>query len=174
MSGFLDSMAESSLTRVRAARRLESYADLERRAQGMRRGPALRLSPAGFDVIAELKLRSPAAGRLGDVSEDWLGRIAAYARAGAAAVSVLQTALTKASESPVSLYHLGMAEALAGQHKYAEALPHAEQADKLLTANAVSPGAKAMGAEAHQLLLDVRAKASSGAGNPGAETAARP
>jgi tetratricopeptide (TPR) repeat protein len=33
----------------------------------------------------------------------------------AAAVSVLQTALTKASESPVSLYHLGMAEALAGQ-----------------------------------------------------------
>jgi len=33
----------------------------------------------------------------------------------AAAVSVLQTVLTKASESPVSLYHLGMAEALAGQ-----------------------------------------------------------
>jgi tetratricopeptide (TPR) repeat protein len=33
----------------------------------------------------------------------------------AAAVSVLQTALTRSSESPVSLYHLGMAEALAGQ-----------------------------------------------------------
>jgi predicted Zn-dependent protease len=33
----------------------------------------------------------------------------------AAAVSVLQTVLTKTSESPVSLYHLGMAEALAGQ-----------------------------------------------------------
>ena len=70
--------------------------------------------------------------------------------------------------------HLIWAEALAGQHKYAEALPHAEQAEKLLTANAVSPGAKAMGAEAHQLLLDVRAKASSGAGDPDAETATRP
>ena len=70
--------------------------------------------------------------------------------------------------------HLIWAEALAGQHKYAEALPHAEQAEKLLTANAVSPGAKAMGAEAHQLLLDVRAKASSGAGNPGVETATQP
>ena len=33
----------------------------------------------------------------------------------AAAVSVLQTVLAKTSESPVSLYHLGMAEALAGQ-----------------------------------------------------------
>jgi indole-3-glycerol phosphate synthase len=108
MSGFLDSMAESSLTRVRAARRLESYADLERRAQGMRRGPALRLSPAGFDVIAELKLRSPAAGRLGDVSEDWLGRIAAYARAGAAAVSVL----TEPSRFDGSLDHLSQAAAV--------------------------------------------------------------
>jgi predicted Zn-dependent protease len=33
----------------------------------------------------------------------------------AAAVSVLQTVLAKTSDSPVSLYHLGMAEALAGQ-----------------------------------------------------------
>jgi predicted Zn-dependent protease len=33
----------------------------------------------------------------------------------AAAVAALQTALAKASNSPVSLYHLGMAEALAGQ-----------------------------------------------------------
>lgn len=35
--------------------------------------------------------------------------------AAAAAVSVLQTVLAKTSDSPVSLYHLGMAEALAGQ-----------------------------------------------------------
>jgi tetratricopeptide (TPR) repeat protein len=33
----------------------------------------------------------------------------------AAAVTALQSALAKASDSPVSLYHLGMAEALAGQ-----------------------------------------------------------
>jgi hypothetical protein len=39
--------------------------------------------------------------------------------------------------------HMIWAEALAGQHKYQEALPHAEMADKLL-ANAVSPGGKLM------------------------------
>jgi tetratricopeptide (TPR) repeat protein len=37
----------------------------------------------------------------------------------AAAVSALQTALAKAANSPVSLYHLGMAEALAGQREAA-------------------------------------------------------
>ena len=68
-------------------------------------GPPLRLSPAGFDVIAELKLRSPAAGVLGDESEDWLGRIAAYARGGAAAVSVL----TEPSRFDGSLEHLRQA-----------------------------------------------------------------
>jgi serine/threonine-protein kinase len=51
--------------------------------------------------------------------------------------------------------HLIWAQALEGQHKYEEALSHAEIADKLLD-NAVSPGAKVMDAEAHQLLLDVR------------------
>ena len=53
--------------------------------------------------------------------------------------------------------HLIWARALAGQHKYEEALPHAETADKLL-ANPISPGAKQMTAEAHQVLMDVQAK----------------
>lgn len=53
--------------------------------------------------------------------------------------------------------HMIWGEALVGQHKYAEALPHAVIADKLLL-NAISPGAKMMSAEAHQLLLDVQAK----------------
>lgn len=53
--------------------------------------------------------------------------------------------------------HMLWAEALAGQQKYAEALPHAEMADKLL-ANSVSPGAKLMSAEAHQALEEIRAK----------------
>jgi tetratricopeptide (TPR) repeat protein len=53
--------------------------------------------------------------------------------------------------------HMIWAEALVGQQKYAEALPHAQIADKLLL-NAISPGAKLMSAEAHQVLVDVQAK----------------
>ncbi|HLZ97660.1 MAG TPA: indole-3-glycerol-phosphate synthase [Steroidobacteraceae bacterium] len=105
MSGLLDEMARSSTARVRAALRLESFAELERRARETRPGPPLRLSPAGFDVIAELKLRSPAAGRLGNESQDWLGRIAAYGRGGAAAVSVL----TEPSRFDGSMDHLRQA-----------------------------------------------------------------
>jgi indole-3-glycerol phosphate synthase len=89
MSGFLDEMASLSAARVVQALRLESAAALERRARQAAPSAPLRLSPLGFDVIAELKLRSPAAGLLGDASQDWLGRVAAYARGGAAAVSVL-------------------------------------------------------------------------------------
>jgi indole-3-glycerol phosphate synthase len=88
MSGFLDEMARSSEARVLEAKRRESYADLEARAARAPAAARLRLSP-GFDVIAELKLRSPAAGQLGDRSQNPLGRIADYARGGAAAVSVL-------------------------------------------------------------------------------------
>jgi indole-3-glycerol phosphate synthase len=66
------------------------------------------LSAAGFDVIAELKLRSPAAGALGDANEDWLGRVAAYAHGGAAAVSVL----TEPSRFDGSLEHLRRAAAV--------------------------------------------------------------
>lgn len=54
--------------------------------------------------------------------------------------------------------HLIWAEALVGQHRDQEALPHAEIADKLLAAGAISPGAKRMGAEAHQLLLQIRSR----------------
>jgi len=108
MSGFLDDMARSSAARVHAAQQCESSAALERRARGTPPGPPLRLSPAGFDVIAELKLRSPAAGQLGAESEDWLGRIAAYARGGAAAVSVL----TEPSRFDGSLEHLRQAAAI--------------------------------------------------------------
>jgi indole-3-glycerol phosphate synthase len=107
MSGFLNEMTRSSTARVQSARQRESFAELERRALGTPPAPALRLSSAGFDVIAELKLRSPAAGQLGDESQDWLGRIAAYARGGAAAVSVL----TEPSRFDGSLEHLSRAAA---------------------------------------------------------------
>jgi indole-3-glycerol phosphate synthase len=102
VSGLLDEMRESSAERVRQALRRESAAALARRAAKAPAAPALRLSPAGFDVIAELKLRSPAAGVLKDAAHDWRARIAAYARAGAAAVSVL----TEPTRFDGSLEHL--------------------------------------------------------------------
>jgi len=108
MSGFLDDMARSSAARVAEAIRHESASALERRARRAAPSNPLRLSASGFDVIAELKLRSPAAGRLGGESEDWLGRVAAYARGGAAAVSVL----TEPSRFDGSLEHLRQAAAL--------------------------------------------------------------
>jgi len=112
VSRFLDDMARSSAERVLRAQRLEPQATLERRAHEAPRGPALRLSPGGFDVIAELKLRSPAAGVLRLESDDWLGRITAYARGGAAAVSVL----TEPSRFDGSLEHLRLAAAALAPH----------------------------------------------------------
>jgi indole-3-glycerol phosphate synthase len=108
MSGFLDDMARSSAARAAEALRHESADALERRARQTAPSAPLRLSALGFDVIAELKLRSPAAGVLGDESQDWLGRVAAYARGGAAAVSVL----TEPTRFDGSLEHLRRAAAV--------------------------------------------------------------
>ena len=107
MSGFLDDMAARSAARVAEAIRHESADALERRARRAAPSAPLRLSPLGFDVIAELKLRSPAAGPLGNEREDWLGRVTAYARGGAAAVSVL----TEPARFDGSLEHLRKAAA---------------------------------------------------------------
>lgn len=105
MSGFLDDMARSSALRVAEAQARESLDALERRAKAAPGSAPLRLSNAGFDVIAELKLKSPAAGRLGEQSDDWLKRVEDYARGGAAAVSVL----TEPSRFDGSLEHLRQA-----------------------------------------------------------------
>ena len=56
--------------------------------------------------------------------------------------------------------HLLWAQALVGQHRDREALPHAEIADKLLAMGAVSPGGKLMGAEAHQVLVEIQSRLS--------------
>jgi len=102
MSGFLEEMARSSAERVSRALARESVEALARRARQVLPAPPLRLSTSGFDVIAELKLRSPAAGVLKDASHDWRDRVERYARAGAAAVSVL----TEPSRFDGSLDHL--------------------------------------------------------------------
>jgi indole-3-glycerol phosphate synthase len=69
------------------------------------RPPQLVLSPEKFDVIAEVKLRSPAAGSLAANDAGVVDRVADYARAGAAAVSVL----TEPSRFDGSLDHLRQA-----------------------------------------------------------------
>ena len=102
MSTFLNDMARSSAERAAEAKRRESVGALERRARRTPAAPPLRLSAGGFDVIAELKLRSPAMGALGAAAEDLFARVASYAQGGAAAVSVL----TEPSRFDGSLEHL--------------------------------------------------------------------
>jgi indole-3-glycerol phosphate synthase len=106
MSGdFLKRMAERSRDRVEAAMRLCPAARM--REQARECGVPLPLVPhaSGFDVIAELKLRSPAAGELRGPQEDIGSRVSRYATAGAAAVSVL----TEPSEFQGELAHLQLA-----------------------------------------------------------------
>jgi indole-3-glycerol phosphate synthase len=71
------------------------------RVRQVARGPVLKLSGA-FDVIAELKLRSPAYGALGASTDDVEARVGAYARGGAVMVSVL----TEPSRFDGDLSHL--------------------------------------------------------------------
>jgi indole-3-glycerol phosphate synthase len=110
---FLEVMAAASRARVRAARERNPDAELTERARRAPPAPALRLDPSGFDLIAELKLRSPAAGALVAGGADDAGgpevvrRVSAYARAGAAAVSVL----TEPSRFDGALEHLAAAAA---------------------------------------------------------------
>lgn len=88
-SDFLTQMATGSRQRVEAARAACPQAELMARALDTPAPPTLRLQQGGFDLIAELKLRSPAAGLLRGPGESVAARVTAYARAGAAAVSVL-------------------------------------------------------------------------------------
>jgi indole-3-glycerol phosphate synthase len=89
VSDFLQQMAASSHDRLRAAKRTHSEATLLQKALATPSPPRLTADPARFDLIAELKLRSPAVGQLKSSDENVEDRVTTYARAGAAAVSVL-------------------------------------------------------------------------------------
>jgi indole-3-glycerol phosphate synthase len=103
VSGFLEEMAEASRARLRSAMQRRTQAALEEAARSTPAPPPLRLAADRFDLIAELKLRSPALGALAaGTALDLESRVAAYARAGAAAVSVL----TEPSRFDGSLEHL--------------------------------------------------------------------
>ncbi len=98
-------MAAASRARVRAARAQLDDSALAQICRQLPAPPALRRDPRGFDLIAELKLRSPAAGRLATADVDVPRQVTAYARAGAAAVSVL----TEPERFDGSLAHLAAA-----------------------------------------------------------------
>jgi len=99
---FLAAMARSSGARVERARALCPRPQMRALAFASAPPVPLRLSSQGFDLIAEVKLRSPAAGVLGEGTADLGARVALYARAGAAAVSIL----TEPSRFDGSLEHL--------------------------------------------------------------------
>lgn len=132
---FLARMAEASRERVRAARARESEAALERRALAQPPAPALRLDT--FDVIAELKLRSPAAGTLAASDFDPRAQLASYVRGGAAAVSVL----TEPTEFKGELAHLAAAAAaLAPERRPAMRKDFLVDAYQVLEARAAGAG----------------------------------
>ncbi len=107
---FLARMADASRERVRSARARESEAALRVRAMATPVPPALQLGE--FDLIAELKLRSPAAGTLVEPRFDRRTQLDAYAAGGAAAISIL----TEPDEFNGSLAHLQEAASVLEPH----------------------------------------------------------
>jgi indole-3-glycerol phosphate synthase len=108
---FLATMARSSRARADAARSREPEATLRARALATPAAPALLLD-GRFDLIAELKLRSPARGLLSSAVGDLESRVTAYAAAGAAIVSVL----TEPERFDGELEHLARASAALRPH----------------------------------------------------------
>ena len=106
--GLLEEMATGSAARVAAARALEPEHALRARALASPTPLPLQRSVHGFDLIAELKLRSPALGELAAQTRDPLERLIDYARGGAAAVSVL----TEPTRFDGRLEHLAEAAAV--------------------------------------------------------------
>ena len=105
--GLLSDMAAGSEQRLIAARAVVGDAELRRRCAMLPAVPRLRLSTGGFDLIAELKLRSPALGDLSARTLDPVARLRGYAEAGAAVCSIL----TEPSRFDGDLSHLRQAAA---------------------------------------------------------------
>ena len=85
---FLANMAASSRARSLAAQARAPERELRARIADLPAAPPLTLM--SFDLIAEVKLRSPAVGLLKAAADEDVGaRVATYARSGAAAVSIL-------------------------------------------------------------------------------------
>jgi indole-3-glycerol phosphate synthase len=105
---FLARMARASRLRAITLRCELSLPALRARALASPAPRPLRLSSAGFDLIAEIKFHSPAQGRLARPSRRAAAeRARCYAQAGAAAISVL----TEPTRFAGSLEHLRSAAA---------------------------------------------------------------
>ncbi len=87
--GFLAEMAQASRERLQLAVGRCSEASLLQRIAGLPEPAGLQLSAQGFDLIAEIKRRSPAAGQLAGSSLDPVAQAQAYSSGGAVALSVL-------------------------------------------------------------------------------------
>lgn len=87
-ANFLARMAASSRARVAAAEERRPADLLARRVRELP-PPSLRLSPQGFDLIAEVKRRSPSAGNLAAGTLKIAAQARNYVQGGAAALSVL-------------------------------------------------------------------------------------
>jgi len=87
--GLLSDMLHSGRRRVAEARDRVPEAALRAAVLATPTPPPLRLGPHGFDVIAELKLRSPSLGDLSAATLDPVRRLEAYAEGGAAVCSIL-------------------------------------------------------------------------------------
>jgi len=103
--GLLSEMHAASLERLAAARERVPEAALRVALTATSPPLPLRLSPKGFDVIAELKLRSPSLGDLSAATLDPVRRLEAYAAGGAAACSIL----TEPTRFDGDLEHLRLA-----------------------------------------------------------------
>jgi len=103
--GLLSDMLHSGRRRVAEARERVPEAALRAAVLGTPTPPPLRLDPHGFDVIAELKLRSPSLGDLSAATLDPVRRLEAYAEGGAAVCSIL----TEPTRFDGDLEHLRLA-----------------------------------------------------------------
>ncbi|MGQ0383158.1 MAG: indole-3-glycerol phosphate synthase TrpC [Gammaproteobacteria bacterium] len=88
MSGFLAQMAQASRRRAKEAAAREPLPAIRARAVAVPDPPPLSLMHS-FELIAEYKRNSPALGPLAEAAEPLERQVTAYARGGAAAVSVL-------------------------------------------------------------------------------------
>jgi indole-3-glycerol phosphate synthase len=107
---FLQRMARLSVARATLGRRVHSEESLRQQAAAAARPVPLHLGSEGFDLIAELKRRSPAEGELATAALNLEDQVGAYTQGGAAVLSVL----TEPDEFKGSLADLEQVVALAG------------------------------------------------------------
>lgn len=105
MSDFLRQMASSSAARAAVAKASWAASDLDK--------PVYPLQLGGFDLIAEIKNRSPAEGALANGAVSRTDRAITYAAAGAAAISVL----TEPDQFDGQLSHLEEVVRAASDHQ---------------------------------------------------------